>query len=96
MPLFLLEHHHREEACPATNAEAARALANHVSPTNATKYGVKVLSDCVFEGEHTLLVVGEADSAEKMATFAAPFMQFGPTTIRPVITCEIVAGRAKD
>ncbi len=96
MALFLLEHHHRADNCPATNVEVARSLANHVSPANAAQFGVKVLSDCVFEGEHTLLVAVEADGAEKVATFAAPFMQFGPTTIRPVITCEIVAGRAQD
>lgn len=96
MSLFMVEHRHTAENCPSSNAEMATALAGHVSPANATKFGVKVLSDCVLPGEHTLYLVVEADSPDQVANFATPFMNIGPTTIRPVITCEIVASQARD
>ena len=96
MSQFLVEHHHTAAGCPVSNAEMMKALVSHVSPANAAQFGVKVLSDSVIPDEHTVYFVVEADTPDKVATFAAPFMNVGPTTIRPVITCDIVAARGKD
>ncbi len=96
MGLYLVEHHHSAESCPAQNVEMATALAGHVTPDNAAKFGLSVVSDCVVEGEHTLFLLVDSDSQDKVEAFAAPFKQAGPTTIKPAITCDIVAGRAKE
>ena len=96
MALYLVEHHHSAESCPAQNVEMANALAGHIAPENAAKFGVRVVSDAVVEGEHTLFLVVDSDSQDKVEAYVAPFKQAGPTTIKPAITCDIVAGRAKE
>jgi len=68
-----------------------RQLANHVTQANADKFGVKILADWVQETEHTVILVLEADSPEKVTNFALPFLQAGPITVRAGQTCEEVA-----
>jgi hypothetical protein len=96
MPLFLMQHEHRDETCPASNAQMAQGLAGHIAPENAGRFGVRVLSDCVLPGEHKLLMVMEAERPDQVASFATPFMQAGSVKIQPVINCEVVAERASD
>ncbi|MCX6020669.1 MAG: sulfite oxidase [Chloroflexi bacterium] len=96
MSRFLVEHRHRNETCPSGNAEMVQQLAGHLHPENAARFGVQVLSDCVIEGEHTLIMVLEAESPDKITTFVTPFLMVGSVNIRPVITCDIVAARAQD
>jgi hypothetical protein len=96
MARYFVEHHHLAEACPSSNKEMAEGLAGHVTNENAAKYGVRVLSDCVLPGEHTLLMVLEAESPDKVAAFTTPFISVGSVTIKPAITCAVVAARAED
>jgi hypothetical protein len=96
MSLFFIQHQHRDDTCPASNADMARGLAGHISPENAAKFGVKVHADCVLPGEHTLYLVVEAEDPEKVATFITPFLNVGSVSIKPAITCEVVAARASD
>ncbi len=91
MPLYLVQHTHTPESCPKNNPEMVRQLASHVAQGNADKYGVKVLADWVYEREHTVILVLEADSPEKATNFVLPFLNVGPITIRAGATCAQVA-----
>ena len=91
MPLYLVQHTHTAESCPTKNPETVRQLSSHVTQSNASKYGVKILADWVYEPEHTVILVLEADSPEKATNFALPFLNVGSITIRAGATCEDVA-----
>lgn len=91
MPLFMIEHTHTEQTCPTRNPDMVRALAGHVTDENAAKHGVKILADFVREADHSVVLVLEADSADKVATFAVPFLGAGPVTIKQGETCAQVA-----
>ena len=91
MPLFLIEHTHTPDTCPTKNLDMVRALAGHVTDANAAKYGVKILADFVREVDHNVILVLEADSPDKAANFAVPFLGAGPVTIKQGETCEQVA-----
>ena len=93
MPMYLVEHTHPAETCPARDPNMVRQLESHVSDANAEKYGVKILADFVREVEHTTLLVLEADSPEKVTNFALPFLMAGPITIKTGETCAQVARR---
>ena len=91
MPLYLVQHTHTAESCPTKNPEMVRQLSSHVTQSNASKYGVKILADWVYEPEHTVILVLEADSPEKATNFALPFLNVGSITIRAGATCKDVA-----
>jgi hypothetical protein len=91
MSLYMIEHHHTAESCPRNNPEMVRQLSNHVSQANADKFGVRVVADFVYEKEHTLNLVIEADNAEQAAKFAEPFGMVGTVTIKEGETCGDVA-----
>ncbi|MFQ5879280.1 MAG: DUF3303 domain-containing protein [Dehalococcoidia bacterium] len=95
MPLYEVQHNHSAESCPASQREMAQALLSHLAPANAEKYGVKIHADYVLPGEHTLILVLEADGPDKVTNFALPFLQTGSISVRAVSTCEQVveAGR---
>jgi hypothetical protein len=91
MPLYLVQHSHTAETCPRNNPEMVRQLSAHVSAANAARHGVKLLADWVYEPEHTVILVLEADTPDKAANFVLPFLNAGPVTIRAGATCEQVA-----
>ncbi|OGO50825.1 MAG: hypothetical protein A2148_03930 [Chloroflexi bacterium RBG_16_68_14] len=91
MPMFLVEHTHPVDNCPTKNLDMVRQLASHVTQANADKYGVKILADFVREVDHTVILVLEADSPDKVTNFALPFLMTGTITVKPGETCEQVA-----
>ena len=91
MPLYLVQHTHTADNCPTKDLDMVRQLASHVTQATADKYGVKIMADWVDEPEHTVLLVLEADSADKAFNFAQPFLSVGPITVRAGLTCEQVA-----
>ncbi|MDP3767516.1 MAG: DUF3303 family protein [Dehalococcoidia bacterium] len=91
MPLYLVEHTHPVETCPTKNPDMVRQLAAHVTEENAAKYGVKIQADFVREADHTVILVLEADSPDKVTNFALPFLSAGPITIKAGETCDQVA-----
>ena len=91
MPLFMIEHTHTDATCPTRNLDMVRALAGHVTDENAAEFGVKILADFVREVDHNVILVLEADSADKAAAFATPFVMAGPVTIKQGETCDQVA-----
>ncbi len=91
MPMFMVEHTHPAETCPAKNPEMVRQLSSHVTQENADKFGVKILADFVREVDHTMVLVLEADSPDKVTNFALPFLHAGPITVKEGETCGQVA-----
>ncbi len=91
MPMYLVEHTHPADSCPTKNLDMVRQLASHVTQANADKYGVKILADFVREVDHTVILVLEADSPDKVTNFALPFLGAGPITVKVGETCGEVA-----
>ena len=96
MPLYFIEHQHRDETCPTHNPEMMIGLGKHVTQGTADTYGVKIHADVVHPGEHRMNLVLEADSPDKVASYMLPFMQVGSVMIKPVTTCEEVVRASQD
>ncbi len=95
MSLFVVEHKHSPETCPAGHPEMGPALVKHVSPPNAQSFGVTVRGDAVVDGQHTFVLILEAEDEGKVRKFMAPFYQAGSVEIMPASSCEQVVERAK-
>ena len=95
MSLFVVQHKHPAETCPAGHPQMGPMLVQHVSPQNAQKYGVTVQGEAVVNGLHTFYLILEAGSEGKVKEFMAPFYQAGSVEIWPASSCEQVVERAK-
>ncbi len=95
MSLFVVQHQHSSETCPAGHPEMGPALVQHLSPKNAETFGVKILADAVLDGKHTFNLILEADSEDKITKFMAPFYQAGSVEIWPASSCERVVDRGE-
>ncbi len=91
MGLFLIELRHTPDLCPRKNPEMVRELANHVSQASADKVGVRLIADFVYEPEHTLTLVLEADNPEQAAAFSLPFLKMGSVTVKEGQSCSDIA-----
>ena len=94
MSLYFVRHQHDAETCPAKDPAAGNMLLTHISPQNARKYGVGVKGDAVLDGEHTFVLILEADTKDRIEDFMQPFSQAGPVEIWPASLCETVVERA--
>jgi uncharacterized protein with GYD domain len=95
MPLFVVQHKHSAETCPAGHPEMGPMLVQHVSPEHASKFGVNVRSDAVIDGQHTFVLIVEAAGKDIVKDFMTPFYQAGSVEILPASSCEQVVERAK-
>ncbi len=95
MSLFVVQHQHAAETCPAGHREMGPALVQHLLPTNAESFGVKILADAVLDGKHTFNLILEAASEDKIKEFMAPFAQAGTVEISPASSCEKVVERGE-
>jgi hypothetical protein len=94
MSLFFVRHQHDENTCPARNPQAGEMLLSHLSPNNAESFGVSIQGDAVLDGEHTFVLILEAETTGQIEDFMKPFRQFGPVEIWPASACEVVVERA--
>jgi len=94
MSLYFVRHQHDAAACPAQDPAAGNKLLEHISPSNARKYDVHVKSDAVLDGQHTFVLILEADQQAKIDKFMEPFKQAGSVDIYPASLCETVVERA--
>lgn len=94
MSLYFVRHFHDAETCPAKDSTAGNMLLTHISPLNARKFGVRVVGDAVLDGQHTFVLILEADDKSHIENFMQPFSQAGPVEIMPASTCETVVDRA--
>lgn len=93
MSLFVIQHKHSDETCPARNPEMGGMLLTHLSDDNAGKYGIKINAEAVVDGAHTLYLVVEAQDEKKVKEFMQPFAQAGSVDVMPASACEVVIGR---
>ncbi|MGC8856982.1 MAG: sulfite oxidase [Anaerolineae bacterium] len=55
MSLYFVRHQHSAETCPAKDPQMGQMLLQHVSKTNARKFGVDLLGEAVLDNQHTLI-----------------------------------------
>ena len=94
MSLYFVRHQHAPETCPAKDPVSGNMLLTHISPQNARQFGVSVQADAVLDGQHTFVLILEADTQAQIEDFMQPFMQAGPVEIWPASLCETVVERA--
>jgi hypothetical protein len=94
MSLFFVRHQHDAATCPAQDPEMGSMLLSHLSPANASKFGVDIRGDAVLDGQHTFVLILEADRQGQIEDFMQPFKQAGPVEIYPASECETVVERA--
>jgi hypothetical protein len=94
MSLYFVKHQHSAETCPAKDPLMGSMLLSHISPVNARKYGVELQGDAVLDGQHTFVLIVDAQEKEQVEKFMQPFSQAGPIEIVPASTCETVVERA--
>lgn len=87
MPLFLVQHSHAPERCPAATPEAARQFLEHISAAAAARYGVAIQAEAVLE-EHAIYLILEAASQEQVERFLAYFAPLGTVRVRPAFSGE--------
>jgi len=93
MSLYFVRHQHAPETCPAKDPAMGQMLVQHVDPKNARKFGVDILGDAVLDGQHTFVLIVEAEDKGYIESFMQPFAQAGPVEITPASTCEAVVER---
>jgi hypothetical protein len=93
MSLFVIQHQHTHETCPAQNPEMGAMLLQHLSPANAAEFGVKIHGDAVVDGGHALYAIVEASDKEQVDKFFAPFAMAGNVNVMPASSCEVVVDR---
>jgi hypothetical protein len=93
MPLFVAEHTHPAEQCPAKNPQMAPALLQLVSRANAAKYGLTIHGDAVTNGGHHLYLILEGPNADAVRTYLSPFGMAGTLDVHPASHCEAVVAR---
>ena len=94
MSLYYVNHQHSVENCPARDPEKGNMLLRHLSPLNAMKFGVKIVSDAVLDGLHTFVLILEAEDERTIRAFMQPFEMAGTVHIHPASHCETVVERA--
>lgn len=95
MALFVTEHTHPAESCPARNPQMAGALLQIVSPANAAKAGIRIYGDAVATGGHHLYLIVEGANEGAVRQYFAPFGQLGTLQVTPSSHCEEVVKRGQ-
>lgn len=81
--LFHITQTHTPEACPYHNPEKARATFGKML-SGAEQLGVKLVGVWVDAPAHTMYVVVDADSAQKLEELLAPALEIAHTETRVV------------
>ena len=93
MSLYFVRHQHDAKTCPAKDPEMGQMLVQHVSKSNARKFGVDLIGDAVLDGQHTFVLILEAEDQAYIEQFMQPFAMAGSVEITPASTCETVVER---
>ncbi len=81
--LFHITHTHTPETCPYHNPEQARATFGKVL-SGAEELGVKLVGVWVDAPAHTIYLVVETDSSQKIEELLAPAFEIGHAETRVV------------
>jgi hypothetical protein len=94
MSLFVVEHQHAAETCPAGDPQVAPMLLQILSDGNASQQGVNIHGSAVIDGAHRLVLIVDAPDAQTVQSFMAPFALAGAVKVEPANSCEKVVERA--
>jgi hypothetical protein len=93
MALFVAEHRHSADRCPAGDPQMAPFLLQILSPENAAKAGLTLHADAVARGQHHLYVIVGGPNESAVRQYLAPFAQAGSLDVTPASSCEEVVSR---
>jgi Domain of unknown function (DUF3303) len=94
MSLFVVEHQHSAETCPAGNSQMAPMLLMHLSEQNAGQHGITIHGEAVIDGAHRLVLVLDGPDQSTVENYMAPFSMAGSVEVKPANKCEVVVARA--
>lgn len=93
MALFVAQHSHAPENCPASDPQMGAMLLGHLSSANAANFGIKIQAEAVIDNAHTLYIILEAPDRDQVTQFMAPFAQAGTVEVHGASPCEAVIDR---
>ena len=93
MNLFVVQHQHPSDRCPAQDPQMAPMLLQHLSAENAQRFGLTIQGEAVVNNAHTLYLIVDASNQESVNQFMQPFAQAGSVEVLPASSCEAVIGR---
>jgi len=93
MALYFVRHQHSAETCPAKDPQMGQMLLQHISKANARKFGLDLQGEAVLDGQHTFVLIIEAEEQAYIENFMQPFAQAGTVEIVPSSSCEAVVQR---
>lgn len=93
MSLYFVRHQHSPETCPAKDPAMGSMLLTHLSQSNASRFGVRIQGEAVLDGQHTLVLILEANQKDQVENFMQPFTQAGQVEIASASACESVVER---
>ena len=93
MSLYFVRHQHDAETCPAKDPQMGQMLVQHVSKSNARKFGVDLIGDAVLDAQHTFVLILDAEDKAYIEQFMQPFAMAGSVEIVPASSCETVVER---
>ena len=94
MSLFVAQHQHVPERCPAADPQMGQMLLAHLSADNAASHGITIQAEAVVNDAHTLYMIVESDDRANIDRFMTPFGQMGTVEVLPASRCEAVVARA--
>jgi len=68
---------------PGERSQMGQMLLQHLSKSNARKFGVDLLADAVLDGQHSLVLIAESEDLQYLMDFMQPFAQTDPLRSRP-------------
>jgi len=93
MSLFVVQHRHAPDRCPARDPKMAQMLLKHLSSQNTKSYGLTIRAEAVVNNAHTFYMIVDGPDRESVNRFMQPFAQAGTVEILPASTCEAVVSR---
>ena len=91
MGLFIVEHAHTDDTCPANSMEGVKIMGDLVlGKEHAERTGTKLLDDYHVRGQHRLLLLVEAGSRQNAEDYAKPFKTVGSTQVLELDHCTAV------
>jgi hypothetical protein len=83
--LFVVQHRHPPDRCPASSGSGPLLL-SQVSAATAARFGVTIEAEALMDGEHLLLLVVQAANREAVERFLA-FLP-GPGYLQVLSACS--------
>jgi hypothetical protein len=93
MSLFVVEHQHQPDHCPARDPQMAAMLLQHLSAENAAGFDLSIRAEAVVNNAHRLFMIVDAPDPEAVNRFMQPFAQAGTVEVLAASSCETVVSR---